>query len=89
MNALRDPDLRLHRVLLGSIELLMRNCCLIHSNKQLDRPARFIDTQMVAAVSMRWLVRNTSVLPVSGSMNRMRRSAQEGALVWLLGSTMV
>ena len=70
------PDLCLHGVLAGAQESLDTQVLLDPFEEQLDLPATFVERgnrQGGPKSSVVLLVRKTSVLPDSGSLNRMRR----------------
>lgn len=52
---------------------LMRRCCLIHLKNSSTCQCALYKAQIVAAGGVTRLVRKTSVLPVCGSLKRMRR----------------
>ena len=68
------PDLRLYCVLAVADETLDAQMLLDSFEEQLDLPAALYSAAIVNAGKAVLLVRNTKVLPVSGSLKRMRRS---------------
>lgn len=68
------PDLRLHGVLARAQKFLDPQMLLDPLEEQLHLPAALVQSGDGQRWQGRVLVRNTSVLPVSGSLNRMRRN---------------